>query len=256
MKSIAFPSPLTSLKKAVAALCLMSLTLTPSASAAIINGVNFETAYFGDVLPNAAAPSWTIVGSAGVANAATQIYTVSTTGTQASYSERTLSMAGVNGVTIEFRANVSTMAGTLAAGDLRFYTGSEVFLFRLADDVVFFGNSVESASSYAISTDAMHTYRITLERQESGFLANLYIDHASTPVISGVAAGSSSTGARIQWGDTATSGGVNGTMGWNYVAYTTSGAYAPVPEPATTALLFGVGGGMLFLRQRRHARNA
>lgn len=238
---------------------LLGLSLSAAgltvAQAAVINGVNFEAVYRGSELPSNANPSWSMIGTQGIPDADTEIYTLSTTGTQSGYSQRTWNLNSFAGVTVELRAKIQQDAGTRAANDVRLFTGSRLFIFNLSMDKVFFGNTVEEESSYTVDNGVFHTYRITLSDSGSGIVATVYLDNAETPIITGYAGAENATSGKIQWGDAATSGSSNGVVDWNYVAYTTEGAFAPIPEPAATALIgLGLGIGALGYHWKRNRK--
>ncbi|HRJ71250.1 MAG TPA: PEP-CTERM sorting domain-containing protein [Terrimicrobiaceae bacterium] len=109
--------------------------------------------------------------------------------------------------------------------------------------------SFSDSGNYAINTTVFHTYRIT--STSSG--ANLYIDGAESPVLT--SSGVSSSNNYLSFGDD-TAGNIGaGISYWDYVYYTNNGAFAPVPEPHSTALLFG-GIGVLLMFWRRNRRLA
>lgn len=129
--------------------------------------------------------------------------------------------------------------------------GLNLFIFTVTVDTTNNNGwvSFSDSGNYAINTTAFHTYRIT--STSSG--ANLYIDGAETAVLT--SSGISSSNNYISFGDD-TGGNIGaGTSYWDYVYYTNNGAFAPVPEPHSAALLLG-GIGFVLILWRRNRRVA
>ncbi len=233
----------------VIALSVMAAPL----EAAIINDVDFEVAYSGNALPTASDPTWTQGGSAGSASASSEtgILTLQTNAT-GSYryilneSSGYWDGADAEGITVEFSLSVISQTGSRSATHLSLSDGSKNYNFQIAEDEIFLGATSTSGARYAMDTTVVNTFRLTL----SEGVMSVYVNQNVTPVIVGYE-GVASTGNEIYWGDNSNFTG--GTTHWDYLAFTTSGAFAPVPEPSLLSL-GGLGALLMLFVSRRYRK--
>jgi hypothetical protein len=151
------------------------------------------------------------------------------------------------GSTVETRLKVDfNSEGASYAGDLVILTGARGWFMRFGTGSI---NEVLGGGTLEMDTSsAFHTYRFTTTEAANAPL-NLYVDGSTTPAITfaGVDTGSN----RLGFGD-ATTSLEGGQIQWDYIDWTNAGAFAPVPEPSTLALM--ALGGTALLRTRRARR--
>ncbi len=239
-------------------LCLLLLQVyLPAARAALINDVDFTTYYSAssNVRPNAATgvspnetPNWTSAqngtATSTVSNNIMTLYTTAsdnlfyTMGNTNPQNWNGAYGAGTLGTTIEFSLKVDAQTGSTGAVQLIF-AGATTQAFSMlisANKITLATASNGSGVSYTFDTTSdFHTYRLTQAGDGSSSI-NLYIDNNSVPIISGYSGYDvGSTSNLIRFGDF--SGSVGGTSEWEYIAFTNAGAFAPVPEPGSLALI-------------------
>jgi len=175
---------------------------------------------------------------------------------------------GSGGYTYEWRMQIPYLGTSVAGNGLRFgFEADQAETVGISIKGGYYYN-VENAPDYQkyafvnynggsadlpFRTDEWHTYRVVVLGEDPGtgiIKANFYQD--TTLVIEEFNAGTigNSAAENYFWM------GVSGyqelyhlTMNTDYVRIDTTGAYAPVPEPATMLLLLG--GGLLSLRKRK-----
>ncbi len=224
----------------------------PSHGLIISDDVDFSVNYqaASGLLPSAATPVWTRVGSAGGTTGSTLISGALVFNTPLSGDRifRIQNSTGnwdgstTTGSTIEFSLKVESVAPEAAAAtSIYFSTGTRGYIFHFNSDSILYG----SASVAHDTTVVFQRYRITLDPDGN---ANLYANDNATPLISGYFGTTPSiTTNHIYFGDPG--GTVGGIAHWEYIAYTNAGAVAPVPE--VTTLSMALFGGVLLIAGRR-----
>ncbi|AHF94715.1 hypothetical protein OPIT5_23805 [Opitutaceae bacterium TAV5] len=233
--------------------CLAATLLVSPAAAVLINNTEFSFVYDGSLIPTESTPAWTKNGT-GTLTASTTDGILSMAASNTAYyslNDPSIWQAGEGaGTTIEFSMKVvQHNAGAIrSAMAFVFSTGSRAYIVNFTETTVFFGNTVTPSLSYAIDTKAdFNTYRLTLT---PAGVVSLYINNSATPVITDYG-GQANTSDQIYFGSGAAQ--VGGTVLWDYIAFTHTGAFAPIPEPGSVALVGGlVGFTVMLLRRKRN----
>ena len=230
--------------------------LSTKAEAVIIDGVNWTFNWDGNVLPTQATPPFDNFGTAFTTDGFTSI---APAGGGAGMSDA--AWAGGNlgagpASTLEFRVRVlaqgsqpDTYGAALFAGwnGVRF----NVFLNALDTPFVDFGGSGPSlTNTYEIDTADWHTYRMVFTPGGSE-MVSLYIDDVFRLSTSG---GPGFANA-VQFANYTGWVSASASSEWDYIRWTNAGAFAPVPEPSTFALLGAVGVAALAFRRRASRRS-
>lgn len=213
--------------------------------------VVWTTQYTGDALPNEAPsdPLWEKVtyGEGPTASVENGILTVDAPyNTALVYLAPNASWAPtILGSTLEVRLKVDTLApGATWSQTLSISTGTTNFYIGFSPNKV---QDFNTGSSFYFmdTTDDFHTYRFTISGTDT--LA-LYVDGNMTAAFSGDTGGASAASPSVFFG-VAGSPANAGQVQWDYVQWTNAGSFAPVPEPASVALI-GFAIGALFLRRK------
>ncbi len=231
---------------------------SPSHGLIISDDVDFTVDYQASsgLLPSAATPVWTRVGSAGGSTGSTLISGALVFNTPLAGDRlfRIQNSTGnwdgstTTGSTIEFSLKVESIASEAAAAtSIYFSTGTRGYIFHFSTVSILYG----SASVAHDTTGEFQRYRITLSPEGH---ASLYANGNTTPLISDYSGATLSTATNhIYFGDPG--GTVGGIAHWEYIAYTNGAAVAPIPEAGTLSLaLFGsvlLMGGSRWLCARR-----
>lgn len=150
------------------------------------------------------------------------------------------------GYTVEFRMRVDEITDT-QRGPALFRVADGVQLVELewrANQVVW-NATTGTAASVIIDPTVYHTYRIAYDPSANDN-AGAYAAWIDGELISEALAGNNTTVNYVLFGDTSNSR-YGGTTTWDYVRWDTTGAYAPIPEPASLAML--VLGSTMLLRR-------
>lgn len=242
---------------ALSIVSVAALGFSQRAEAVIINNVDFTVVYTGTALPNASTPAWTqnvsIGGSMSPNTPDAGVLTLNSLSSSSinTYAELAKASgywdaASLLGTTIEFSMKVDSNATGKWAAHVLFLNGSKIFNFAIYEGGIGTFNGTSLTSTYAMDTvSGFNTYRLTLN---GGGLVDVYVNNAPVPVITGYAGYGSNSANVIEWGDA--SGNAQGSSQWQYVAFTNAGAFAPVPEPSSAALIGAtVLGGILLARR-------
>ncbi len=220
----------------------------------IINDVDFTYIYRGTAAPSN--PPWTTPLANGSGTSDGTVFTIQTTAAENRYY---LMAAGenspwdameTNGSTVEFSTRIVSQAAgaTTGAVNLTITNGSRNFSFILGSD----GVGINGDNHYALDTSAFHTYRLTLSGSGTTATMSVYLDGGLTPIISSYVSTAGNTANRLYFGDP--SGTYGGITEWEYIAFTNQGAFAPIPEPGTVALM-GMGVlGLIYRHRKLHKK--
>ena len=148
------------------------------------------------------------------------------------------------GATAEISAKV-TGGGTFSA-IFRIGDADEAYYFALRPELV---RGLSGGSGVPFdTTDAFHTYRLAI----SGSAVSVYIDGSTTATYTDTTFASTAVNF-LDFGD------ITGNASSNWVVesvrWTSEGAFAPIPEPASIALA-GLAGTLLIVRRRASRREA
>lgn len=273
MKKCPNITPKTTISHGLAiTLFALAATLAAGHTAPVV----YTSSYSGSTLPNATAgtfadplwhfgvPSGTFIASSNgdVLNASTtgiastQWWAVGTS-SNTTWAGSTPNVWNTSTATVDFRLQViSGEGGNAATGngfmiqlsDLNnkfysFYIGPTAFTFQNGAST----SLSVTTSSLGIDTSLYHTYRVAM----SDGIASLYIDTLVDPIFStvaGVALGANRTSILFGDGSSAESGAFNlDSISWSNA---TAEFSAPIPEPATVALM-GIAAMAVIFRARR-----
>ncbi|MDO8682435.1 MAG: sugar-binding protein, partial [Armatimonadota bacterium] len=191
-------------------------------SAATPAGLTWDVQYEGSVLPSVASPAW-IVGPGYENWAYIDTGTVRVdddspdSGSQIVWRQ---GWAGSNsaGTTVEARMRCNSITYNSTQKNIQIFDGTKTISFLL------YTSKIEavggSGGSYNLTGSSYHTYRFTLQ----GNTWNVYLDGNSTAILSGTP-DSDTTANQLKFGVAGWAGQQN--INFDYVYYTTTGAYAP-----------------------------
>lgn len=200
----------------------------------------FDYEYTGDYLPTdpLTVPAWQepLAPKNTTASASGGILTIASTALDGYLFYRQTPSESWNGAlslgsTIEFVLRVdSQLQDAGFSQSVGIFTGTHAAVVVFTSTSVVNGAIFGNFASYALDTSNFHTYRFTTTN--TGLLS-LYVDNDPTAAFA--VQMEASTGNYMEFGATTAFGG--GTVEWDSVRWTNDGAFAPVPEPATLALL-------------------
>lgn len=255
-------TPLTIVLACALAGALTAWNAHGATNALFANGVDWSTNYYNpditvnvgdyDKLPTGAntTPIWTPGSYAApgweLTNNALRINT-STNGAALSF-RQTNNWDATRDTTIEFRLRVVEQDSTAWAGSVLFANGAKWQTFYVTT------NSVKLAAASPIAGDFTQwtVFRITLENMTSSPTAKLYINN-QTNVYSTSTTFNSAAINYLQFGDGSTGASESGIVEWDYIRWTSAGAFPvtlPIPEPMVVTLL-ALGGFLIFRRPKR-----
>ena len=149
--------------------------------------------------------------------------------------------------TAEFSARVTADVGDVPGLHTIFDNGTERIFLTIATDHVAVGDGNTEGTVLAAALDNstdFHTYRIAFDATTDLF--EVWRDGIS---IGEVGSQSVTAGSSVSFGDATSRGSATAEI--DYMRWDATGAYAPVPEPTSLALLAAFAGAMLLLRGRR-----
>ncbi|MFA9480453.1 PEP-CTERM sorting domain-containing protein [Phycisphaerales bacterium AB-hyl4] len=207
-----------------------------------VNSANGQ--YEADAIPQNASPSWTGVGSGQDYGVSGGELTLTTLHNNSRFFHLDPSFVRATGYTVEFRMRVDDIDDPRGPVLVRIADGTEQVELEWWDNSIIRWNS---SSSVIPDPSVYRTYRIAYDpsADEGAGAYSAWIDNI---LVSDELTGNASTTNQLLFGDTSSSR-YGGTTTWDYVRWDTTGAYAPIPEPASLALL-GIGGALLLGRRR------
>lgn len=228
---------------ATAALAVILSFVPANSNAVLIDGVEWTSAWEGSVIPQLNDPAFTAFGGTFTSNGSTT--------TAGALAGATLGSPAWDGggsgtgpnSTIEFRVRVLSQ-GTQEGQDFgtALFAGwngarFSVMLNSLDTPYVDFGSSGPSGSNtFNLNTSDWHVYRLVFNSAGSQAVS-LYIDG----VLRLNQLGGGGPANVLQFGRYTGDVSATATSEWDYIRWTNSGAFVPVPEPGSLALL-GFGG--------------
>ncbi len=192
--------------------------LTWSASGAAF----WQTQYTGDLLPSAAAPSWSVPeGSevwASVSGGLLRVNDTSTAGNTKVKWARSWNASPAVGTTLLTRARCASVGGdTSLLGNLFVEDGVRAEQFKIMPDRLVAFNA---GLTYLLDGTQFHVYRVTTKNTQF----SVYVDEASSPVMTGTLATSTSNN-RVMFGSGASAGTQD--IYFDYVKYSAGGDLPP-----------------------------
>lgn len=162
-------------------------------------------------------------------------------------------------ITLETRLRVVDMTGTLYAGGFVLGAGKSVDSTDGLYAAIPFSTTAMGAIT-GLDLTQWTTIRFTIENPSTTVpILSIYINNNPEASYSGAITNTTtadSTYNRIRFGKYYTAGSteMNGTVEWDYIRWTSEGAFAPIPEPSVALLPFGITVlGVYSLLQRRRA---
>lgn len=214
--------------------------------AATLDSADFAYKYEADALPSAT--DWTEIGTAGsgfsVANGELSYSTSTLAGGRWIAANTTIfNPTTSTDYTAEARFKVTAASGEVPGVNFVVGNGSEyAFLTISTDSIRYMVGGNHNVIASGLDNTAMHAYRIAFSAATDSF--SLWRDGS---LISDSLAAFSSSNKTVSFGDASST--TAGAASLDYLRIDTTGAYAPVPEPATLSLLAVAG--LAALRRRR-----
>jgi hypothetical protein len=252
---------------------LTAVAMTVGADAAlttwVANGVDWGTNYYNpdeienpllyDKLPNAATgtnPKWTRGGAGGTAElhgSFLELITVQSEttgmGNEVVFRQTQNASAALTGtITVETRMRIEDFSGTATIAAALLIPASSTQYFNIPFRLNSVGSGTNGIAPVNLAEWTTLRFTITGGLTTSPVLT-IYVN--DNPVGFTSTSVTNSALGYIQFGDGTTSGSQDGITQWDYIRWTTSGAYAPIPEPHSLALL---GTGVLVFAIRRRLR--
>ena len=245
---------------------LESIQISKSATANFVkNGVDWGTSYYNpdviadpalyDKLPTATgltSPLWAVNSNSVSTTAVIENYVrISTSGTQ---TDSYKTSAGFDplltgSLTVETRLRVVSVAsGSVRAGSFVLNLGGYWIDFNISGSSI--GTSAESSLLTGLNLTEWTTIRFTIADATTAPTLSIYLNNSATPAATTTKFNTGTTATNIIFGDASQSTATGGVMDWDYIAWTSNGAVAPVPEPAGQAML-GLSGVMIVFALRR-----
>lgn len=157
----------------------------------------------------------------------------------------------LGGFTVEFRVIVrANNSGTYGAA-VRVQDENSSGLFQFWRDKM--SGDLASVAT-APNDDALHTFRIASYSPDGSSAGQVYKVWRDGTEIGTFAQNANYAGSLLVFGDYV-SGIGEVDFDIDYLRWTTDGAYAPVPEPSSAAMLLMLGGGLLFRRRKGLAQH-
>lgn len=246
---------------------LASMQVSRSATANFVkNGIDWGTNYYNpdviedtalyDKLPTATGqtfPVWAVNSkTAGTIPAIIENYLrISTSGTQLDSYKTSVGFDPLltGSLTVETRLRVVSVAsGSTRAGSFVLNLGGYWIDFNISGTSI--GTSAESSLLTGLNLSEWTTIRFTIVDATTAPTLAIYLNNSATPSATTTKFNTGASVTSIIFGDASGSTATGGVMDWDYIAWSSSGAVAPVPEPAGQAML-GVSGIMAVFALRR-----
>lgn len=193
-------------------------------SAVQANGINWEGSYHGDALPTASTPAFSIASGATGTHALAAVHhalrIISIKGSAEALSYQINNSALWNGsayLTVEARVRVAAGGENGAAQSLKLRTGTYDIQLDFRKDRISFRNG----PTYFLDATNFRTYRILVR---DGRNAELYVDGDANPVLRWAETVTTSESS-LRFGDM--TAGEYGDVYWEFVRWTSAGAFAP-----------------------------
>ncbi len=216
------------------------------------DAVTWQQQYEGDVLPGAFSPAFVLQAGGGnngttTLNAGGWVDVRNTTSTYYQWDMNSPNWSvGPSGSTIEIRMAVPEITGTYGTTfQVTDDNLDKVWFFGWTHNNIFMDGGNQGQPTFDVTQ--FNTYRFTFAADGT---ANVYLNNDPTPRLT--SSGNTLSGlTNFSFGDLGAVGA--GTGSYDYIYWTTAGAFAPVPEPAGIFLMV-IGMSALAMRKIRQVK--
>jgi hypothetical protein len=233
------------------------LACSTAASAAVVNGYNWDNVFTGDQIPLTTDSNWSVnTPSGSVSHVDPGTITLDSDVDGSVYIDSNIWAPANNATpTAEFKVKIERFNDGEESGttlNVMDSTDGGMQLLLRSGRIAVLDNNGVTDNLYSVDTTQYHVYRVALNTTTATY--SIYVDDMNTPVVVGQPLHTGLAYEVLRIGDPGSNTGGKATF--EYVAFNNSTAPTPVPEPAIGLLVMAFAGAATLGRRRRAAKIA